>query len=65
MREQELSDAVKVLKKESESIEVAANRLGENFSAAVEILFTKTKKIIVCGIGKSGHLGKKNCRHIL
>jgi len=59
MSEQELLDAVKVLKKESESIEVAANRLGDNFSAAVEILFSKTKKIIVCGIGKSGHLGKK------
>jgi arabinose-5-phosphate isomerase len=59
MSEQELLDAVKVLKKESESIEVAANRLGENFSTAVDILFSKTKKIIVCGIGKSGHLGKK------
>jgi arabinose-5-phosphate isomerase len=59
MSEQELLDAVKVLKKESESIEIAANRLGNNFSAAVEILFSKTKKIIVCGIGKSGHLGKK------
>ena len=43
MSEQELLDAVKVLKKESESIEVAANRLGENFSTAVDILFSKTK----------------------
>ena len=59
MSEQELLDAVKVLRKESESIENASKRLAENFSCVVDILFTKEKKIIVCGIGKSGHLGKK------
>ena len=59
MSEQELLDAVKVLRKESESIEHASKRLAENFCCVVDILFTKEKKIIVCGIGKSGHLGKK------
>ena len=59
MRQNELSDAINVLNKESESINCAAKRLGRNFSAAVDILFTETNKIIVCGIGKSGHLGKK------
>jgi arabinose-5-phosphate isomerase len=59
MSEEELSDAVKVLKIESESIQNAAARLGKNFSAAIDILFNKSAKIIVCGIGKSGHLGKK------
>ena len=59
MSEQELSDAVKVLKIESESIQNAAARLGKNFSFAIDLLFNKSAKIIVCGIGKSGHLGKK------
>jgi arabinose-5-phosphate isomerase len=59
MRINELNDAKNVLNKESESINRAAKKLGKNFLDAVDILFTKTNKIIVCGIGKSGHLGKK------
>ena len=59
MRKKELNEAVNVLNKESESINSAAKKLGNNFSTAVDILFTRTNKIIVCGIGKSGHLGKK------
>ena len=59
MSEQELKEAVKVLKKESESINRAATQLGKNFSDALDILFKPEKKIIVCGIGKSGLLGKK------
>ncbi|MDG0965526.1 MAG: KpsF/GutQ family sugar-phosphate isomerase [Opitutales bacterium] len=59
MSEQELKEAVKVLKKESESIERAASLLGKNFSLALDILFKPNNKIIVCGIGKSGLLGKK------
>ena len=59
MSEQELKEAVKVLKKESESIDRAASQLGKNFSQALDILFKSKNKIIVCGIGKSGLLGKK------
>jgi len=59
MRKNELNDAINVLNKESEPINRAAKKLGKNFLDAVDILFTKTNKIIVCGIGKSGHLGKK------
>ena len=59
MSKSELNEAKKVLITESESINSAANKLGKNFSEAVDILFTKTNKIIICGIGKSGHLGKK------
>lgn len=59
MSELELLDAVKVLKKESESIRIAADRLGKNFSSAIDLLYKESAKIIVCGIGKSGHLGKK------
>ena len=59
MSEQELKEAVKVLKKESESIDRAATHLGKNFSQALDILSNPENKIIVCGIGKSGLLGKK------
>ncbi|MBT5717463.1 MAG: KpsF/GutQ family sugar-phosphate isomerase [Opitutae bacterium] len=59
MKTKELDEAQNVLKRESESINLAASRLGNNFSKTVDILYTPTNKIIVCGIGKSGHLGKK------
>ena len=59
MKTKELEEAKNVLEKESESIKLAANRLDNNFTKTVDILFNQTNKIIVCGIGKSGHLGKK------
>lgn len=59
MSNKELQNAKKVLKKESESINLTANRLGSNFSTALDLLFNDQNKIIVCGIGKSGLLGKK------
>ena len=59
MTKDELQNAVDVLIQESNSIKIAALRLEENFSKAVDILFSNKNKIIVCGIGKSGLLGKK------
>ncbi len=59
MSHKELNDAVNVLVKESESIRTASKRLKNNFSKFVDILFTYSQKIVICGIGKSGHLGKK------
>jgi len=55
----ELTEAQSVLIKEANSIIRASNRLGLNFSEAVDCLYTSRGKIVVCGIGKSGHLGKK------
>ena len=59
MNDNELNNAIEVLKKESKSITAAANRLGQNFTDAVDILYSEKNKIILCGIGKSAHLGKK------
>lgn len=56
---QELRDAQKVLRKEANSIIEASNRLSENLSTAVDCLYTDHGKVVVSGIGKSGHLGKK------
>lgn len=52
--------AREVMQKEALSINKAAGRLTENsFTKAVEILLNAPNKIVVCGIGKSGHVGKK------
>ena len=51
--------AKKVMQNEANAIMEASTRINHNFEAAVEILDTRDRKIIVTGIGKSGHLGKK------
>ena len=55
----ELEEARQVLLKESKSIEKASHYLDENFIKALDILEGAKNKIIFCGIGKSGHIGKK------
>ena len=56
---QELLNAQSVLIKEADSIIGASERLGENFSLSTDLLYTERGKVVVSGIGKSGHLGKK------
>jgi len=52
--------AREVMIKEALSINKAAGRLTDSsFTKAVEILLNAKSKIVVCGIGKSGHVGKK------
>jgi arabinose-5-phosphate isomerase len=52
--------AREVMNKEALSINKAASRLTDSsFTKAVEILLNAKSKIVVCGIGKSGHVGKK------
>ena len=58
-KNKDLEIATAVLKEEANSILKASNRLSISFIDAINILLTKNKKIIVSGIGKSGHLGKK------
>jgi arabinose-5-phosphate isomerase len=48
-----------VMRAEAAAIEASAGRLGAGFEAAVEILRAATSKVVVCGIGKSGHIGSK------
>ncbi len=54
-----LETAKSVLQKESESIERAAKRLSDDFESCIEYLFELKGKVIVCGLGKSGHVGGK------
>jgi len=56
----ELEEAKTVLIKEAIAIQEIAKRLKPNtFCKAIDILFETKGKIVVTGIGKSGHVGKK------
>ena len=58
-----MTDSVKqakeVLKIEAESILNLVDRVGADFSRAVEIIYEAKGRVIVTGIGKSGLVGKK------
>jgi arabinose-5-phosphate isomerase len=49
----------RVLEIEAEAIRRVEARLGESFTAAVDLLFACQKKVVVTGMGKSGLVGKK------
>ena len=65
MRNKEVIDAEKVLELESLCIDLAKKQLNQNFVDALDILHAPKNKIIICGIGKSGHLGKKWLLHLV
>jgi arabinose-5-phosphate isomerase len=48
-----------VVHRERDALDALAGALGEAFDEAVEALFECTGRVIVCGIGKSGHVGRK------
>lgn len=49
----------RVLAMERDAIAASVERLDENFSKAVELLAASTGRIIVAGMGKSGHVARK------
>ncbi len=48
-----------VLKTEGEAILRMADELGESFAEAVEAMFAAKGRVVVSGMGKSGHVGNK------
>ena len=54
-----LERAKLVLKIESDEVKTLANKLDFNFVKAIELLFHCNGRIIVTGMGKSGHIGNK------
>jgi arabinose-5-phosphate isomerase len=54
-----LDKAKEVLKTEAEGILELADRLDENFTAIVDLIFNSRGRLIVSGIGKSGIIGRK------
>lgn len=44
---------------EALAIQIAAARMGPSFEQAIELLLACRSKLLICGIGKSGHIGRK------
>ncbi|MBV2235872.1 MAG: KpsF/GutQ family sugar-phosphate isomerase [Sterolibacterium sp.] len=51
--------ARRVLQIEAAAIVDLQQRLGEDFQRAVEAILTCSGRVIVCGLGKTGHIGRK------
>ncbi len=58
-RESLLDQAKRVLYLEAEALRGVADRLGPSFESAIELLLSCQGKVVVTGIGKSGHIGNK------
>src|SRR3984885_100628 len=54
-----LAAARRAMEIEAQAIQAAAVRLGDNLLQAVELIREHRGKVLVSGIGKSGHVGKK------
>ena len=54
-----LTTGLRVIRREAEALEALADALGESFSAAVALLMAARGRVIVSGMGKSGHIARK------
>ena len=54
-----IEEAKRVLRVEADSILDLAERIDENFSQAVELLYHCTGRVVLMGMGKSGLVGRK------
>jgi len=54
-----LALARQVLATEAAAITALGTRIGGSFVAAVELIINCRGRVVVCGIGKSGHIGRK------
>ena len=57
--EADLRSAKRVLRLEAEGLRALADDLGRPFVAAVEVLEKVSGRVVVTGIGKSGHVARK------
>lgn len=57
--DESIRQAKEVLQLEAESILHLIDRVGQDFSRAVELIYHCTGRVIVAGIGKSGLIGRK------
>lgn len=48
-----------VIRREAEALTSLAGRLGPEFDAAVEAILSTKGRVVVCGVGKSGQIGRK------
>ena len=51
--------AKEVLRIEAEAVEALIDRIGESFSLAVKMILKSKGRVVVTGVGKTGHIGRK------
>ena len=51
--------AIRTLKMEIEAVEKLIGRIDDEFEAAVKCILACNARVIVTGMGKSGHIGRK------
>ncbi|MEO8165271.1 MAG: KpsF/GutQ family sugar-phosphate isomerase, partial [Betaproteobacteria bacterium] len=56
---QALEAGRRVLEIEARAVRQLADRLDENFVRAAQIIFGCTGRVVVSGMGKSGHIARK------
>ncbi len=54
-----LATGRRVIRREAGALDALADALGESFSAAVDLLMAAKGRVIVSGMGKSGHIARK------
>ncbi|WP_299600653.1 KpsF/GutQ family sugar-phosphate isomerase [uncultured Tateyamaria sp.] len=54
-----IDTAKRVIRTEAEALTVMADQLDDSFRAAIDLLLNANGRIIVTGIGKSGHIARK------
>ncbi|MBT9245844.1 KpsF/GutQ family sugar-phosphate isomerase [Gemmobacter fulvus] len=54
-----LATGRRVIRRESEALDLLADHLGDSFNAAVRTILGARGRVIVCGMGKSGHIARK------
>ena len=54
-----VTEARRVLRVEAEALVKLAEDLPADFEAAVAMILACRGRVVVCGIGKSGHIGRK------
>lgn len=54
-----VSSALRTIRLEAEAVSALSTRIDSQFTAACELILNCTGRVIVTGMGKSGHIGKK------
>jgi arabinose-5-phosphate isomerase len=54
-----VDEARRTIQKEAEALNILAKNMPPNFTAAVELILQSRGRLVVSGIGKSGHIGRK------
>ena len=54
-----LDTARRVIRTEAEGLALLADGLGDSFDRAVETVLAARGRVVVSGMGKSGHVGRK------